>query len=94
MGNVGSDYYEPEENASPQEEHKDLYIKTVTSGKESLDLFDYHWSEPACKTFRIKAGKSFYIMRRHEEVFLENVDVVDISKLRQTRILATVIFYK
>lgn len=57
MGNIGSDYYEPDGGLDINEETKFLTIKTVSSGKESYDLFDYHATDPIGKSFTIKSSK-------------------------------------
>jgi hypothetical protein len=57
MGNVGSDYYDQDGQYEEPEESKFLSVKTVTSGKESLELFDYHCAEPVQKNFVVKSGK-------------------------------------
>lgn len=57
MGNVGSDYYEPGDNYGQSEETKYLHVKTITSGRESYELFDYHCSDPIPKNYIVKSGK-------------------------------------
>jgi hypothetical protein len=57
MGNVESDYYDQDFSRDKNEKTKYLAIKTITSGKESYDLFNYHATDSVNKGFTIKSPK-------------------------------------
>ncbi|CAI2386508.1 unnamed protein product [Moneuplotes crassus] len=95
MGNIESDEYTYSNEFGYQDGPKYLSIKTMTAGKESLELFDYHCNNPISKDFTVKSAKCFYLCRKNEGVFLLNVDEIDrINLSTDVRILVSVVYYQ